>query len=84
MDLYQAQEFMAKINPGKKVDFEFDDNCHRFIEVVFTDGKPNDVHHVECHKVKVTVEGQEPIYMPIVPHRITTTYEAVKNYINSK
>lgn len=84
MDLYQAQDFMKKMHPGKKIDYEFDDKCHRIIEIVFTDGVPHEIHHVENHKVKVTVEGQEPMYMPIMPHRITTNWNAVKSYVNTK
>lgn len=84
MDFFQAQEFFAKMYPGKKIAYEFDDTCHRTIELVHTDGMPNLIHHVECNKVKVNVEGIEPIYCPIQAHRFNTTWMAAKAYINAK
>ena len=84
MDFFQAQEFFAKMYPGKTIGYEFDDTCHRTIELVHTDGLPNLIHHVECNKVKVNVEGMEPIYCPIQAHRFNTTWMAAKAYINAK
>lgn len=84
MNVYEAQEMFQNIYSGKKVSLEFDDNCHRTIEAVFTDGLPNLMHHVECRKVKVNVEGVEPFYAPIEPHRLTTSWASAKSYLNSK
>ena len=84
MNYFEVQDFFKKLYPGKKIDFEFDDKCHRFHELVYVDGIPNEMHHVENHKVKVTVEGMDPIYVPIKPHRETWTWEAIKKLIMSK
>jgi hypothetical protein len=84
MDFLQAQEFLAKAYPDKKIIYEFDEKCHRFHELVYTDGVPNPVHHVENNRVKVTVEGLEPMYVPIAPHRECYTWEAIKALILSK
>lgn len=84
MNFFQAQDFFKKLYPGKNIFFEFDDKCHRFHELVFTDGKPHSLHHIECDKVKVTVEGNVPIYVDIVPHRFNLEWEEIKKIINSK
>lgn len=84
MDFFEAQEFFKSQYPGKQVSYEFDDNCHRQLEIIHTDGKPHMVHHVECRKVKVNVEGQASFYAPISPHRMNTTWAAAKAYVNSK
>lgn len=84
MDFFQAQEFFAKIYPGKQITYEFDDNCHRTVELVFTDGLPNLIHHVECNKVCVKVEGMDTAYVPILPHRFNTSWKAAKEYVNAK
>lgn len=84
MNYFQIQEFFKEMYPEKEIKFEFDHKCHRFHELVYTDGVPNKVHHVENHKVKVTIEGQNPVYVPILPHRECYTWEAIKEIINSK
>ena len=84
MNFYEAQEFFAKLYPGKKISYEFDDKCHRFYELVFTDGVPNPVHHIENRQVKVTVEGMDPLYVPIMPHRECADWDYMKNLINRK
>lgn len=84
MDLFEAQDFFTKAFPGKNIDFEFDENCHRFNEIVLTDGKPNLHHHIEHHNVKVSIEGNDPVYVPIEPHRETCTWAYMKNLIGSK
>lgn len=82
MNFFETQDFFKTINPGKNLSFDFDHKCHRIHELIYTDGKPNPIHHVENNKVKVTVEGQDPIYVPIKPHRQVYTWEAIKNMIN--
>lgn len=84
MNFFQAQDFFSQMYPGKKIIYEFDEKCHRFHELVYTDGIPNPVHHVENHKVKVTVEGMTPIYVPIMPHRECYTWAAIKEIIMKK
>lgn len=69
MNLYETQDLFKQMHPGKEIKFVFDKKCARFYELVLTDGEFNPVHHVENHKVKVEVEGMEPIYVPIAPHR---------------
>lgn len=84
MDLYQVEEFMKEMYPGKELSYEFDDNCHRTVEMMFTNGAPNLVHHVECNRVKVNIPGEPSRYVPIAPHRIGTSWDAVKKYVNAK
>lgn len=84
MDFYQAQEFFKSMFPGKQITYEFDDKCHRFYEIVMTSGDPNMVHHVENDRVKVFVEGQDPMYVPISPHRETYTWAALRAKIDCK
>lgn len=84
MDLFQAQDFMKEMYPSKDISFEFDDNCHRIVEMVFTNGSPHLMHHVECNKVKVNIPGEPSRYVPISPHRITTTLNALVQYLSSK
>lgn len=84
MDFFSAQDFFQKLYPGKDIKYEFDEKCHRKHELIYTDGIPNPVHHVENDKVKVTVEGSDPIYVPIAPHRECYEWEAIKKIINSK
>lgn len=84
MNLYEAQDFFKKTYPGKKISFEFDEKCHRVHELIYTDGNPNVVHHVENRQVKVTVEGMDPMYVPIDPHRETYSWADIKRIINSK
>jgi len=84
MDFFQAQDFFNQMYPGKEIKYEFDEKCHRVHELIYTDGKPNQYHQVENNKVKVTVEGQEAVYVSIMPHRETFSWDAIKNVINSK
>ena len=84
MDFFQAQEFFKKMFPNSLVEFEFDKNCIRQVELIYTDGQPNPVHHVENHKVKVTVHGMEPVYVDIAPHRQNFTKEAIESHAQIK
>lgn len=84
MNYFEAKEMFKKMYPEKKIDFEFDEKCHRVHELIYTDGKPNPVHHIENDKVKVSVEGMDAIYVPIQPHRECATWEHMKSLINSK
>jgi hypothetical protein len=84
MNYFQVQDFFKKMYPGKEIKFEFDDRCHRFHELVYTEGRPNEFHHVENHHVKMTIENQEPIYVPIQPHREVYSWDEIKQIINSK
>lgn len=68
--------------PGKEIKYEFDAQCYRNKQLVFTDGKPNCVHHLECNKVKVTVEGMEPKYVPIQSHRFNLGWANIKKLIS--
>ena len=84
MDYFELQEFMQAANPGKKIFYEFDENCHRIIEIVLTEGKPNLAHHVESRRVKVTVAGSDPVYVPITPHREIYSWVDIKKMIIAK
>lgn len=82
MNFFQAQDFIKKMHPGKNIKFSFDNKCHRFYEIVMNDGKSNPIHHVENNKVRVEVEGLEPIYVDIQPHRECRTSDEMKNLIS--
>lgn len=84
MNYYEAQEFFKKANPNKKIDFELDEKCHRVHEIIYTDGFPNPVHHIESNQLKVTVEGSDPVYVPIAPHREACTWEHMQGLLSSK
>jgi hypothetical protein len=84
MNFYEAQDFFKKLYPDVLVSFEFDEKCHRFYEFVMTDGLPNDMHHIECHKVKVTIPGMPIQYVPIQPHRLTCDWNYMNGLISSK
>lgn len=84
MDFLEAQDVFNKMYPLKKITFDFDEKCHRNYELVFTDGIPNPIHHIANNKVKVTVEGMDPIYVPILPHREVATWDHMTNLINKK
>lgn len=84
MDIYQTQELFNSMYAGKKVTYEFDEKCHRQYEVIMTDGKANTHHHVECDKVKVAIEGLDPVYVPILPHRMTISWEDMKPLVESR
>lgn len=81
MNLYEAQEFFKKMYPGKAISYEFDMKCLYQMEVIHSDGKPHKINHVEYQKVKVLVEGMEPMYVPIAPHRGCIEFDEVKKYI---
>lgn len=84
MNFFQAQDLFKQMHPGKEIKFEFDEKCHRIHELVYTDGVPNPIHHVENNKVKVTVEGMDSIYVPIISHREVYKWEDIKNIILNK
>lgn len=84
MDLFELQEFMGKLYPEKKITYEFDEKCHRVHELIYTNGVPNPIHHVENDRVKVNVEGMAPVYSPIRPHREVYSWESMKKMINGK
>lgn len=83
MNYYEAQDFFKNIYSGKKISFDFDAKCYGSLEIVHTDGSPNILHHIESNKLLVSVEGLDPFYVPIVPHRTLITWQAVKEFINS-
>jgi len=82
MNYYEAQEFMKKMHPGKNIAFDFDSFCVKQIEIIHTNGLPNQMHHIEFQQVKVTVDGMDPIYMPIAPHRGTIPWKYTRDMIN--
>jgi hypothetical protein len=84
MNFFQVQDLFKQLHPGKKVSFEFDEKCHRQHEIIYTDGIPNPMHHIENNKVKVSVEGLAPIYVDIIPHRECCTWDQMKKMILSK
>ena len=81
MDFFQLQDFMKQMHQGKEIKYYFDQKCHRFYEMVLTDGKFNPVHHVESNKVRVDVEGMDSIYVPIMPHREVYSHEDMLKFI---
>lgn len=81
MNIYETKEMFVKMNKGKSISFDFDKNCLRKIELIFTDGNPNHFHHFEYDKVKAMIEGQDAIYITISPHRENKDWETTKQFI---
>ena len=84
MDIYQAEEFLKKMYPGKEIKMEFDETCHREINFVFTEGAAHGINHIAFNRVKANVDGFEPFYMDIMPHRICSSWNDLKKYIISR
>lgn len=84
MDFFEAQDFMKKMYPDKAITFEFDEKCQRLHELVYTDGIPNEIHHIQCEQIKATVDGMEPFYIPIKPHRLSVSWDFMKSMLSSK
>lgn len=82
MDLFQAIEFFQGMHPGKKIEVNFPMSCFRQIELVHTNGKPNIMHHIECHHVEVTIDGTQKHKVPIKPHRMTVPISEVRKMID--
>ena len=84
MNFNELKEFFKKLYPDKLVSFEFDGRCHRVHEIIYTDGIPNPVQHIECNQVKVTPHGMPSQYVPIHPHRMNCTWNEMKKLIMAK
>lgn len=84
MNFFEAQEFFKKMYPGKKISYDFDDNCARMHEIIYTEGKPNTHHHVDNDQVRVSVEGMDPFYCPIQSHRLTVHWNDLSQIIQNK
>lgn len=84
MDFFEAQEFFKKMFPDKLLKFEFDEKCYYSMECILTEGIPNIMHHVECRKVKVSVDGMPDQYVPIKPHRFGCCWADLKRVISNK
>jgi len=83
MDLIELAEFLSSENPGKQIQFAFPIECHRFYEIVMTDGKPNPEHHIECRSAQVLIEDKDPYFQKLSsPHRLTVSYEHIKELLN--
>lgn len=82
MNLYELQDFINKKYPDKTKTFEFDKNCHRELSFIFTEGEAHPIHHLACTRCKVTVEGMQPEYWPIQPHRMNVSWNTAKGHIN--
>jgi len=83
MNLIECEEFFKSTYSDKEIKLEFPKECHRQYEIIMTDGKPNDFHHIECRHVMVTVEGMQPMKVPIAPHRFTPTHDEMMNLLKS-
>lgn len=83
MNIYEAQDFFKNMYPEKKITFDFDLKCIRQIEIIQTDGFPNLLHNIEYQKLKVSIEGMEDLYVPILPHRMGIQWDVLKKHVNS-
>lgn len=81
MDYYTAKDVFDSMNPGKVVTYDFDKNCLRKTEFIWNNGELNDDAFSEFDKVRITVEGQDPVYVPINTHRQADTIEFHKNLL---
>lgn len=84
MNFFEAQDLFRQIYPDKQITFEFDEKCQRVNEIIYTDGVPNEFHHIENNKVKVNVQGMDPVYVSIAPHREICTWQYLRDLIASK
>ena len=84
MNFFQVQEFFKQMHPCKTIIFTFDEKCHCMHEINYTDGIPNAIHHIENNKVKVSIEGMDPTYVSIQPHRQNISWEDIKKMIMAK
>jgi hypothetical protein len=84
MDFFEAQDFFKSMHPGKNISFEFDDKCLRAIECICSESNPHIINHVVFNKVKVLVQEQDPIYVPIANHRSNMHWAGVKRFVNSR
>ena len=82
MDLFQAIEFFQQLHPGKEIQINFPVDCFRQIELIHTNGKPNVMHHIECHHVEVIVDGTQKHKVPIKPHRMTVPISEIRKMID--
>jgi len=83
MDLFESKNLFRNMHPDKNLTFSFDDKCIRKCEIVFTDGKPNEINHVENDKVKIFIEDQEAFYVPIDSHRECCDIEFILSKIQN-
>jgi len=84
MNFFQAQTFFKRMYPNKEIQFEFDEKCLGRVELEYTDGELNPIHHVENNKLKVTVFDMDAIYVDIAPHRQNFTTEALEAHAQIK
>ena len=84
MNYYQAIEFFNKLYAGKIVKYEFDDSCYNTIELSSIDGKANPTQNVECQQLKVNVDGQDPLYVPIETHIYNIPWKEVVEFVNKQ
>jgi hypothetical protein len=77
MDIYQVEDLFKKIYKNKKVEISFDPLCVKTIEIGFLNGVPNEVHHLEFDRVKVTVDSAEDNYVDIMPHRDVMSFDDI-------
>lgn len=81
MNLYEAIKFFQELHPDKKITVEFDAKCHRILELTYTNGLPNAIHHIENDKVKINTDDSSFTYVPIHPHRLTVAWADLKKFI---
>ncbi len=81
MNYFEAQETFKKMYPDKNIAFDFDDNCVRIIECIYTDGELHYTNHIQYEKLKVSVDGMNPIYVPIQSHRMLIDADMLKSKI---
>ena len=81
MNLFELKEFFGKMHPEKTINYEFDKNCIRSIELVYIDSVMLDFFHIEYDKIKVTVDGENPIYAKIMPHRSSISKELLNEFL---
>jgi hypothetical protein len=84
MNFFEAQDFFKKLYPNDVIKFQFDEKCHKIHELIYTDGIPNEQHHIQCDKLRVTIGNQPPVYIPIAPHRMNCDWNTMKQMISEK
>ena len=69
MRIFDVQKNMQKMNPGKTVTVDLDDNSICAFELMADGGNPNLFGHVCFDRAKVSIEGMDPVYLEIEHHR---------------
>lgn len=84
MKLSDLQSLIAKLLPGQTVSYDFDNETQNKYDLNFTAGAPDVNQSVINNEVKVTVEGQDAIYVNIEPYTQTVDWNTIQAMATQK